>query len=1154
MRSQLLPGTGGGLLHPSIRLAAVAAAALLVLPSAARAQGTASTITGTLGALWADPRPGAGAPHRVFTLTDESGRTHDVAIDDALLRKHGGTTALVGHRVELRVSGMKGPRLTALAVVRDWGRAPDAGFARSAPARGASTPQARPFAIILCRFSDSPQVTPAAKAHYERYVAGNTFPSVSDYWREVSTGQLDLSGSAVYGWYNLPQPRSYYVSASGAYASRLADDCAAVADADVDFPAFTGVAFQFNSDLGCCAFAGSIALNRDGQQKSYLGIWMPDWATRAVGSYAHEIGHTFGLDHTTGPYGATYDSQWDVMSWSDWWAVGDVSMGSHTLAIQKDRIGLIPPSRKMEVVGTDERTLLVERSALPGANTNPLLVTVPIPGGSTPGQQYYTIEARRRVGYDAGLPGDGVVIHRVSDNSTTRVVDVDGNGDPNDAAALWTVGETFRDRESGVTVRIDGEEGNAFRVAIRGAAPLPAIAVAPASRRRTIAFGTGVARADSALLTVSGVSTQPWYLLRYGRRIQLASTSGVGSATIRWTDQQAGLGAGLHVDTVVVIADGAIGSPLRIIDTLEVTAPASLTLALDGTSQSDSLMPGGSSYHVATAQPSGPGADAVTWTATARAPWIVFEQATGTGEATFSWDHDAAQLAPGIYVDTIVVSASAVANAVSLVDTLRVLTPPTMTLARTSGSRHMLQSSRAVVDSIRLELTGPDAAGLRWNTGVASPTQPYLYSQYAPVPNVGSGWVRLRWDPGSLAPGMYVSRAGVAPAMGGSARAAYVDTLYVDAAPSTLALSATSRRDSVVASSFGSIDSVWVQPQGEGGPQREWAASANVFKTRFLSRGSQTAGTASGPTWLVWTRNTADRTPGVYVDTITVRLVDGSGISSRLIDSLVVLAPPALTVAATSRSTRTTAGSVVPSADSAAVDVGGYEVSNFAWSATHRADAPWLTLTTSSGNGMGMLRWTRSAAQLAVGVYVDTIVIVAPGVPGVTRRILDSLRVVPALAIVSDPIRRAGTMGAAYADTLRAEGGITEPRWSIVAGALPDGVKLDSISGALAGEASAVGSFHFTARARSDASSVQRDFTIAIAAPVLTATAVLDHLLSAGNLSAPELRYLDLLGNHNGRLDVGDVRAWLAVAAPAGADELRAVVEPNAVPSTTRDP
>jgi hypothetical protein len=1140
-------------LRPSIR--AIAAAAILLLPSVADAQGGAVTITGTLNALWADPRPGTGVPHRVFTITDDAGRTYDLALGEDLLRKHGGAAALAGHRVELRVAGMKDPRLTALAIVRDRGRAAATAARRAAGLRS-SAPQSRPFAIILCRFSDSPNVTPAAKAHYERYVAGASFPSVNDYWREVSAGQIDLTGSAVYGWYNLPQPRSYYVNdaSGGANASRLAEDCAAAADADVDFPTFAGVAFQFNKDLGCCSFAGGISLNRDGQQKSYLGVWMADWATSGVGNYAHEIGHTFGLDHTTGPYGATYDSRWDVMSAPDWWSVADVGMGSHTLAIQKDRLGLLPAARKVEVVGTEERTVLVERSALPGANGNALLVTVPIPGGTTAGTHHYTIEARRRVGYDAGLPGDGIVIHRVGDNSLTRVVDVDGNGDPNDAAALWTVGETFRDRESGVTVRIDGEEGNAFRVVIRGAAPLPAIAIAPASRPRTIAFGTGAARADSAVLTVSGVSSLPWYVLRYGRRIELATASGTGSAIIRWTEQQAGLGAGLHVDTLVVVADGASGSPLRIIDTLEVTAPATLALGLDGVSQRDSLMPGGSSYRVANALPSGPGADAVTWTASARAPWIVFETAMGTGQGPFSWSHDAALLAPGVYVDTIVVSASGVAKAAMLIDTLRVLTPPTMTLARTSGSRHMLQSSRAIVDSIRLDLAGPDAAGLRWNAGVASMTQPYLYSQFAPVPNVGSGWVRLRWDPGSLAPGMYVSRVSVAPSMGGSSRAAYVDTLYVDAAPSAIALSASSRRDSVVASSFGSIDSVWVQPQGEGGPQRQWSASANVLQTRFLSRGSQTAGTAYGPTWLVWTRNTADRAPGVYVDTITVRLLDGSGISSRLVDSLVVMAPPSLTVAATSRSTRMIVGGSASSADSAAISVGGYEVSNLAWSATHRADAPWITLTTSSGNGAGMLRWARSAAQLAAGLYVDTIVVVAPGVPGGTQRILDSLRVVPALTIVSDPVRRAGTMGAAYVDTLRAEGGIGEPRWSIAGGALPDGVKLDSLNGVLSGEPSAVGSFHFAALARSDASSVQRDFTITIAAPVLTASAVLDQLLSAGQLSAAELRYLDLLGNRNGRLDVGDVRAWLLAAAPAGADELRAVVQPDAIPSTKRNP
>jgi hypothetical protein len=38
---------------------------------------------------------------------------------------------------------------------------------------------------------------------------------------------------------------------------------------------------------------------------------------------------------------------------------------------------------------------------------------------------------------------------------------------------------------------------------------------------------------------------------------------------------------------------------------------------------------------------------------------------------------------------------------------------------------------------------------------------------------------------------------------------------------------------------------------------------------------------------------------------------------------------------------------------------------------------------------------------------------------------------------------------------------------------------------------------------------------------------VLDQLLGADTLGADQLRFLDLLGNRNGRLDVGDVRAWL---------------------------
>ena len=36
-------------------------------------------------------------------------------------------------------------------------------------------------------------------------------------------------------------------------------------------------------------------------------------------------------------------------------------------------------------------------------------------------------------------------------------------------------------------------------------------------------------------------------------------------------------------------------------------------------------------------------------------------------------------------------------------------------------------------------------------------------------------------------------------------------------------------------------------------------------------------------------------------------------------------------------------------------------------------------------------------------------------------------------------------------------------------------------------------------------------------------------LLGAGGLSAADLQYLDALGNHNGRYDVGDLQAYLRI-------------------------
>jgi M6 family metalloprotease-like protein len=140
----------------------------------------------------------------------------------------------------------------------------------------------------------------------------------------------------------------------------------------------------------------------------------------------------------------------------------------------------------------------------------------------------------------------------------------------------------------------------------------------------------------------------------------------------------------------------------------------------------------------------------------------------------------------------------------------------------------------------------------------------------------------------------------------------------------------------------------------------------------------------------------------------------------------------------------------------------------------------------------------------------------------------------PQLVITSTTPRPAGTMGAGYADTLRASGGGATQNWQIVLGGLPPGLAL-SVTGRITGFPSQVGQFPFTVRVVSGAQSQQQSYSISVTAPTLAAAIVLAQLLNGtGALTIDELRYLDMLGNKNCGIaptpacfDLGDFAAWV---------------------------
>ena len=477
------------------------------LSNLSSASGT-GTLAGWLHVLYGDAPPGwtPGGTSGYVLLDDQGGAT-ELLVPEDVLRAAGGRRALNGRHVSVvgqslvPSPGVGGPMpLLGVQALQPTERQTLGALAEQ---RAVAGPQ--PWVTVLCRFADEPAVTPRTKSWFESLLLGSvTAPGLDHYWREVSYGNVNLAGSVVAGWYTLPQPRSYYVYGSPLQLNlqRAVNDCTSVADADVYFPGFVGINLAFNDDLDCCAWGGSWNLARDGQTRTYRMTWLPPWGYENQGPVAHEMGHGFGLPHSSGPYSATYDSAWDVMSgiWLDCppYDPSYGCVGTHTISYHKDILGWIPAAQRYVAAAGTSQTITLERLGQPTTG-NYLMAKIPIAGSAT---NFYTVEVRRFAGYDATLPGQAVVIHKVDTTRSDRdaqVVDRDGNGDPSDAGSMWLPGATFLDSPNGISVSVVGQTATGFQVTVAsGAASTYTMSV-------TVS-GTGTVTSSPAGITCSAAT------------------------------------------------------------------------------------------------------------------------------------------------------------------------------------------------------------------------------------------------------------------------------------------------------------------------------------------------------------------------------------------------------------------------------------------------------------------------------------------------------------------------------------------------------------------------------------------------------------------------------------------------------------------------
>ncbi|RYG30170.1 hypothetical protein EON81_25395, partial [bacterium] len=410
-----------------------------------------------------------GSEEILWTLVS-GGREDRLRIPPAIVASAGGVTGLAG-----RKNSVSGRNFGDEFLVDKIGWLP------LPPVRNSlASPRSQVF--ILAKFKDV-STTPHAKSWYETMAVGES-PSLRDYFLEQSYGVWDIAGSVVTNWVTLPKTRAQYTVSGGIGVNdeAVVKDALAAADSQVDYRQFDGFHVLLNSAAGAIGGTGGRGTyTLDGQTRQWGRTYNNDGGGM-FGLLAHEMGHSFGFDHSSGPYSTPYDSRWDQMSAGGVWDRRHPEYGpypQHTNAYHRIVTGITPPERIPECLPGTNRTVQLSKAVQPTAGY--MQAARIFLGGD--GGHWLTVEARKRAGtYEQGvtLPDQGVVLHDcdpghmmvdvftgiLHGGPVSYVVDPDNNGNPNDAAAVWKVGETYTDVPNGVTVTVVRETAVGYDVKI----------------------------------------------------------------------------------------------------------------------------------------------------------------------------------------------------------------------------------------------------------------------------------------------------------------------------------------------------------------------------------------------------------------------------------------------------------------------------------------------------------------------------------------------------------------------------------------------------------------------------------------------------------------------------------------------------------------
>ena len=169
-----------------------------------------------------------------------------------------------------------------------------------------------PWAVLLCKFKDDDS-EPYGRQRYEDLFTSSGVGKLNmvDFFRDMSHGVLDLSGSQVFGWYTLDKNRSEYTG-SGVNPQGRNDLIAWARQAAIDdltkHGPFFSVVVCMNVSTDLFGGGSGVVCHDDRAPGNGMSSLSPSLL-------GQEMGHVYGLNHSRADGStADYMDPWDVMS------------------------------------------------------------------------------------------------------------------------------------------------------------------------------------------------------------------------------------------------------------------------------------------------------------------------------------------------------------------------------------------------------------------------------------------------------------------------------------------------------------------------------------------------------------------------------------------------------------------------------------------------------------------------------------------------------------------------------------------------------------------------------------------------------------------------------------------------------------------------